>query len=94
MPQSVYEQPKRGFAVPLVRWFKNELRYRLDRLVRADQPVYAYVDHASVVRLVNEHTSGRRDHSHMIWRILVLDLWMQALSAGVLSRSSLDLAIA
>ncbi|MDB4912602.1 MAG: hypothetical protein JWM95_246, partial [Gemmatimonadetes bacterium] len=90
VPRSVYEQPKRGFAVPLVKWFKNELRYRLDTLVREDRPVYAYVDHESVVRLVKEHTSGRRDHSHMIWRILVLDLWMQALSAGVLSRSSLD----
>jgi asparagine synthase (glutamine-hydrolysing) len=93
VPNSVLEQPKRGFAVPLNRWFRNELRYRLDALVRPDRAVYEHVDHESVVRLVREHTTGRRDHSHFLWRILVLDLWMGALRSGALGRSSLDMAV-
>ena len=85
VPDSVFEQPKRGFAVPLNRWFRNELRHRLDTLVRADRGVYEYVDHASVCRLVREHVSGRRDHSHFLWRVLVLDLWLVALQRGHLA---------
>lgn len=88
VPNSVFEQPKRGFAVPLKRWFRDELRHRLDTLVRRDRGVYEYVDHESVTRLVNEHTSGRRDHSHFLWRVLVLDLWLEALRMGDLARTT------
>ncbi len=94
VPDSVFQQPKRGFAVPLNRWFRNELRHRLDTLVRVDRAVYEYVDHASVVRLVREHTSGRRDHSHFLWRVLVLDLWLYALRAGELALAAdVDVAL-
>jgi asparagine synthase (glutamine-hydrolysing) len=86
VPDSVFTQPKRGFAVPLVRWFRHELRHRLQALLRPDRAVYEYVDLESVVRLVREHGSGRRDHSHVLWRILVLDLWLDALSRGELGR--------
>ncbi len=92
VPESVLTQPKRGFAVPLNRWFRNELRHRLDTLVREDRGVYEYVDHESVVRLVREHTSGRRDHSHFLWRVLVLDLWLDALRRGDLALPT-DLAL-
>ncbi len=78
VPDSVFTQPKRGFAVPLVRWMREELRHRLETLLEDSRPVYDYVDHESVERLVREHASGRRDHSHFLWRILVLDLWLVA----------------
>ena len=79
VPNSVLQQPKRGFAVPLSRWLRKELRHRLDTLIVADRAVYEYVDHESVVRLVREHLQSRRDHSHFLWRILMLDLWLMAL---------------
>jgi asparagine synthase (glutamine-hydrolysing) len=79
VPDSVFEQPKRGFAVPLGRWMRNELQHRLETLCDESRPVYAYVDHDSVGRLVREHIDGRRDHSHFLWRLLVLDLWLVAL---------------
>ena len=88
VPASVLEQPKRGFAVPLNRWFNTELSHRLDTLLRPDRAVYEYVDRDSVTRLVREHRSRRRDHSHYLWRILVLDLWLNALRRGELSLPS------
>jgi asparagine synthase (glutamine-hydrolysing) len=96
VPASVFQHPKKGFGVPLVRWFRAELSHRLDTLSRAERPVYRYVDHQSVVRLVREHRTGRRDHSQMLWRVLVLDLWLQALARGELAEplgaSSLQVA--
>jgi asparagine synthase (glutamine-hydrolysing) len=88
VPDSVFDQPKRGFGVPLGRWFRRELAHRLDTLVRPDRAVHAYVDHGSVVRLVKEHRLTRRDHSQMLWRVLVLDLWLEALARGELARAS------
>jgi asparagine synthase (glutamine-hydrolysing) len=87
VPDSVFEQPKRGFGVPLGRWFRSELSHRLESLLRPENSVYEYVDRESVRRLIREHRSARRDHSQMLWRVLVLDLWLQALARGDLAQS-------
>lgn len=90
VPARVLSHPKLGFAVPLRDWFRCELRYRLDGLLRPDSPLVAYVDTASLRRMVREHLSRRRDHSHFLWRLLVLDLWSGFLQSGRLARSSAD----
>jgi asparagine synthase (glutamine-hydrolysing) len=86
VPSSVLEHPKRGFAVPLGRWFKGELRYHLDNLLRPGCPVHEFVDVGSVERIVNEHVNGRRDHSAMLWRLTVLKGWLENLRTGVYDR--------
>jgi asparagine synthase (glutamine-hydrolysing) len=88
VPDSVFAQPKRGFGVPLASWMRRELRHRLDTLLRPDRAVYEHVDRESVARLVNEHASGRRDHSHILWRLLVLDLWLAAFARGDLAHAT------
>jgi asparagine synthase (glutamine-hydrolysing) len=87
VPESVFHQPKRGFGVPLGRWFRNELSHRLETLLRPERSVYEYVVHESVARRVREHRAGRRDHSQMLWRVLVLDLWLEALARGELAQA-------
>jgi asparagine synthase (glutamine-hydrolysing) len=77
VPDIVLTHPKKGFAVPLVRWFRHELRHRVDALLSPDSPTLEYTDAAAVRRLAGEHLSGRRDHSSMLWRLLVLDLWLR-----------------
>jgi asparagine synthase (glutamine-hydrolysing) len=92
VPDIVLTKPKQGFAVPLVNWFRNELRHRLAHLERADSPVYEYADRSAVARLVREHLALRRDHSHVLWRLLVLDLWIAALRRGELRHTTRKVA--
>jgi len=84
VPRSVLAKPKQGFAVPLAQWFRRGLRHRLVSILDPRLPVYEYLDLAAVARLVKEHLSGRRDHSYLLWRALVLQLWVASLT----SRSS------
>jgi hypothetical protein len=44
------------------------------------------VHQPAVNRLVREHVVGRRDHSGLLWRLIVLDHWLAALHAGRLGR--------
>jgi asparagine synthase (glutamine-hydrolysing) len=88
VPASVFARPKQGFAVPLRDWFRRDLRYRLDNLMREDSGLFEFIDRASAGRLVREHVRGRRDHSSMLWRLLALDLWMACLRDGVLGRAT------
>jgi asparagine synthase (glutamine-hydrolysing) len=76
VPDIVLQKPKQGFAVPLARWFRTELRGRLEALTQG--PAMEFVEPRAVNRLVQEHQRGRRDHSHQLWRVLALDLWLGA----------------
>jgi asparagine synthase (glutamine-hydrolysing) len=76
VPDSVLDHPKMGFAVPLPSWLRNELRPALEALRQPDRRVLEFVDRDTLMRLVDEHLTGRRDHSYYLWRILVLDLWL------------------
>jgi asparagine synthase (glutamine-hydrolysing) len=88
VPPEVLEKPKQGFGVPLNRWFRKDLRHRVDGLLRSDSPVYEFVDRSAVRRVATEHRMRRRDYSERLWRLLVLDLWLGCLARGDLTRSS------
>ena len=86
VPESVLNRPKRGFEVPLGRWFRGPLRHRIEALRDLSPELRQYVDVAAVSRLVFEHAIGRRDHSAMLWRLIVLDCWLAALKRKDLRR--------
>jgi asparagine synthase (glutamine-hydrolysing) len=88
VPPRVLTHPKHGFGVPFARWFRADLRYRLDALLAPTSRIALYVDRDAVVRLVTEHRSGRRDHSHMLWRLIALEIWLGALAEGRLAQAS------
>lgn len=87
VPETVLTRPKQGFGVPLGSWFRRELSHRLDHLLSPASRVFEYFDPRRVRALVTEHRARRRDHSFILWRILVLDLWLEALSRGTLARA-------
>jgi asparagine synthase (glutamine-hydrolysing) len=88
VPPRVLSHPKHGFGVPLARWFREDLRYRLDALLAPEARIAPYVDRGAVVRLVSEHRSARRDHSHLLWRLIALEIWLGALAEGRLAHAS------
>jgi asparagine synthase (glutamine-hydrolysing) len=76
VPKEVLYRPKRGFAVPLVHWMRNEMRDLILSILTEPRTLQrGYFDPAGVRRLLNEHCSGRRDHSEGIWRLLMFELW-------------------
>jgi asparagine synthase (glutamine-hydrolysing) len=78
VPPPVLRKPKQGFGVPLDVWFRGPLRHRIDRLLRSDAPVREYVDGAALTRLADEHQRARRNHAGVLWRALVLNMWLES----------------
>ncbi len=76
LPEQVAGRGKTGFGVPLGRWFREDLRelsrdLLLDRRARGR----GLLREPAVKRLIDEHTSGRRDHGHRLWCLVMLELW-------------------
>ena len=85
VPDSVLTRPKQGFAVPLPEWFRGPLRYRIDALTAPGAAIHEWTDATAMRRITTEHLTGRRDHGGLIWRLVVLNGWLQALRDGKLA---------
>lgn len=69
-------RPKQGFAMPLMHWWKNELRDTLLPILLEPKTLQrGYVNPAAVRQLVEEHLGGRRDYGQELWLLLIFELW-------------------
>ena len=69
-----------GFGVPLAAWFRGSLREMLwDHLTGPRIGARDIVSAGFVHQLLTEHDTGRRDNSHWLWSLLVLELWLEEL---------------
>jgi asparagine synthase (glutamine-hydrolysing) len=76
LPAEVFRRPKSGFGVPLDHWFRGELRdLAHDTLLSPTALGRGYFRREAIERLLDEHASGRFDHSARLWSLLVLELW-------------------
>ncbi len=78
LPPAVLKGSKRGFGVPLSDWLRGDLSPLVHELVLdTDFTDAAGLLAEAVAGIAGEHLVGRRDHSHLLWALLVLARWMQ-----------------
>ncbi len=78
LPEEVLNGPKRGFGVPLARWLRGPLRdFAADALMDSDFLGRGIVQPERLAEMLAEHVSGRADHSHGLWAVLMLALWLR-----------------
>ncbi len=78
LPASVLQKRKQGFAIPKVRWFREDHRQMTaDILLDARALHRGYFRPDAVRRLLSHHAAGGRDYSNWIWCLLVLELWFR-----------------
>ena len=78
LPASLVHRPKQGFSIPLARWLRSDLREIAHDLLlseRARRRGYFSTD--TVRALWKAHQSGRRDHAHRLWALMMLELWQR-----------------
>ncbi len=78
LPNEVLYRPKMGFSVPLARWFRGPLKARM-RSALLDGPMLdSGLFNAGVVQqMMEQHESGRRDHSTPLWTLLMFDAFLR-----------------
>jgi asparagine synthase (glutamine-hydrolysing) len=83
LPVPVIGRPKRGFGVPLDRWFRGELRGMVhDVLLDARTLQRGYFREPVVRRLLDEHGRGVRGWHYQLWNLLLLELWHRTFVDG------------
>jgi len=74
--ESVFEQPKRGFSIPVGDWLRNELKQEFQEVVNDD--FLRSIDNLDVKackRIIRQHFNNTADNSAFLWRLFVLGHW-------------------
>jgi len=76
LPGTVVNRTKVGFRLPLTQWFRGRLRdLCYDKICAKSGLLVQLLDKAQLERLLDDHTSGRKDNWLQIWTLLGLSIW-------------------
>jgi asparagine synthase (glutamine-hydrolysing) len=76
LPPEILSRSKMGFPVPIGRWFRDGYRRVVDEFVLGERATSRELFDTGYVRqLVNEHTSGHRDHAERLWALVNVEIW-------------------
>jgi asparagine synthase (glutamine-hydrolysing) len=76
LPGDILDRPKMGFGVPIIDWFRTDLReYVQEVLLDREARGRGYFDEGYVRGLVERHLAAVEDNSSKIWALLMLELW-------------------
>jgi asparagine synthase (glutamine-hydrolysing) len=75
LPAAIVKRKKRGFSLPLARWFSRDLYgFARDVLLSQAARERGLFAPRGIENLLDDHRRGE-DHGDRIWNLLVLELW-------------------
>ncbi len=76
LPKALLRQRKQGFAIPIHRWFREELRDHFQDVVLSPGAHCVEVLRADAVRAIfDAHISRRENYGHHLWALLMFEHW-------------------
>ncbi len=75
LPDSIIGRKKHGFGVPLGAWLRRDISLVRETLLSPEARQRNLLNLAVVTRLIDDHASGKRDTSRLLWTLLTLEWW-------------------
>jgi asparagine synthase (glutamine-hydrolysing) len=83
LPQHLFERPKQGFDVPVGAWLRGPLRaWASDLLADTRLRRQGLLDVFLVQSCLRDHLEGKRDHSRVLWAVLMLQAWLDSVATS------------
>ena len=77
VPTALTDRPKAGFGIPMGAWLRGPLREWADDLLTPGRlQADGFLDEAAVTRLWAAHRRGSRDHTNVLWNVLMFQSWL------------------
>jgi asparagine synthase (glutamine-hydrolysing) len=83
VPASSLDRGKQGFEAPIAEWLRGPLEPLASSLLLDGRMRERGLFSArEVSRLWQAHRTGRADHRHRLWQLLMLELWFRQFVDG------------
>lgn len=78
VPQELLDRPKMGFAIPIAKWLKNELRDHVEEYLNEDRiEKQGIFNWAFIAKLKIDFYSGRKEYDSKLWYFLMFQMWYE-----------------
>ncbi len=78
LPSRILNRRKEGFSIPMKNWLRGELRPLLESLLSRERiEARGLFEWPAVERRMREHLSGRRNHAHQLFPLMVFERWAE-----------------
>lgn len=79
VPDTILRRQKEGFSIPMKQWLRRELAPMMEDLLSDDRVRRrGLFQPGEVRRLIDEHRSGRENHAHTLFPLMVFERWAEA----------------
>lgn len=76
IPEEVFSQPKKGFAIPLKDWIREDLKNEILQELNDDfLNKVPNLDIKKFKKQLKDHIDGKRDYAFNIWKLFILAKW-------------------
>ncbi len=91
IPDYIINKKKQGFAIPVTKWLKNDLK---DTLLHYTSKSYiknqGLFQHDFIDKIVQNHLNETWDNKKLLWNLLVFQLWYEKYKPSIGSSSQID----
>lgn len=78
VPEKLFNRPKQGFAIPLNKWLKKELKYLIDEYLDKDTLTQTGIVQPDAVEQLLKDFFGGKDYLYnRVWLLIVLHKWFK-----------------
>lgn len=76
LPKELVERPKQGFAIPIDKWLKKDLRELLEKYLSEDRiREQGIFDEKDIKKSLDSYLSGGSDSAYKFWFLLIFQMW-------------------
>ena len=78
VPRELFERPKWGFSIPLVKWLKGDLKYLVDEFSSDEMTQKHQIFNLEMIQNLKRKFFAGQDHLYnRIWLVVVLHKWLE-----------------
>jgi asparagine synthase (glutamine-hydrolysing) len=76
IPEEVFNQPKKGFSIPIAQWIREDLREEFSEVLSISfLSTIPNFDVGKFNNMFKNHLEGKENYSSHIWRVYILAKW-------------------
>jgi asparagine synthase (glutamine-hydrolysing) len=76
LPKEIVERRKMGFAIPIDKWFRNDLRgLAYDTLLDNNKEIESYLNQKFMRYMIDAHCSSSANYGGKLWMLVNFVLW-------------------
>lgn len=75
IPEEWYKRRKKGFPVPIIKWFREEKYYSIVKQIFEEDFTKEFFDQKLLIKMLDEHYTSKKNNCRKLWTIFVYLIW-------------------